>query len=283
MKSQARFFIDFGDFCVLTNKIKTKLQAEYNIDEADIDWIICEAVSIRRSQINMQIEITDEQEKMIYNLVNERLTGRPLAYILGKSNFYGRDFLVREGCLIPRCETEELVEVILKEVHSGNGLEIGVGSGAISITLMLENENIKMHGVDISKEALDIAVENNEKLGAGAKIYKSNLYSNVPKEKFDFIVSNPPYILSNDINFLEDEVKNYEPLIALDGGIDGLDFYRKIIEKAPQYLVRSGRIFFEIGIGEAKSIKELLEYKFKDVTVLKDLEGVERIIYATLK
>ena len=283
MKSQARFFIDFGDFCVLTNKIKTKLQAEYNIDEADIDWIICEAVSIRRSQINMQIEITDEQEKMIYNLVNERLTGRPLAYILGKSNFYGRDFLVREGCLIPRCETEELVEVILKEVHSGNGLEIGVGSGAISITLMLENENIKMQGVDISKEALDIAVENNEKLGAGAKIYKSNLYSNVPKEKFDFIVSNPPYILSNDINFLEDEVKNYEPLIALDGGIDGLDFYRKIIEKAPQYLVRSGRIFFEIGIGEAKSIKELLEYKFKDVTILKDLEGVERIIYATLK
>ena len=231
----------------------------------------------------MQIEITDEQEKMIYNLVNERLTGRPLAYILGKSNFYGRDFLVREGCLIPRCETEELVEVILKEVHSGNGLEIGVGSGAISITLMLENENIKMQGVDISKEALDIAVENNEKLGAGAKIYKSNLYSNVPKEKFDFIVSNPPYILSNDINFLEDEVKNYEPLIALDGGIDGLDFYRKIIEKAPQYLVRSGRIFFEIGIGEAKSIKELLEYKFKDVTVLKDLAGVERIIYATLK
>ncbi len=266
-----------------TNELKEYLLSSFAIDESDIDWIICEVMSIKRSQVAMSIMVDEECQKQCINLASKRMKGRPLAYILGKSNFYGRDFIVREGCLIPRCETEELVYTCLNEIKVGKGLEIGSGSGAIAITLALENLDIKMESVDISDDALEIAKENNLKLNAGVNFYKSNIYSSVSDKKFDFIISNPPYILSDEIVGLDDEVKNFEPVLALDGGVDGLDFYRKIIKDSPKYLVNDGKIFFEIGIGEAESIKNMLQENFKDINILKDLEGVERIIYATLK
>ena len=266
-----------------TCELKEYLVDKFSIDESDIDWIICEVMSIKRSQIATRIIVDAESQEKCIDLAIRRKQGRPLAYILGKSSFYGRDFVVREGCLIPRCETEELVYACLNEIKAGNGLEIGSGSGAIAITLALENSNIKMESVDISDDALVIAEENNLKLNAGVNFYKSNIYSSVTDKKFDFIISNPPYILSKDLAGLDDVVKNNEPMLALDGGIDGLKFYREIINNAPNYLTNKGKIFFEIGIGESESIKDLLSQDFEDIKVLKDLEGVERIVYATLK
>jgi release factor glutamine methyltransferase len=266
-----------------TCELKEYLVDKFSIDESDIDWIICEVMSIKRSQIKMHILVDLNSQEKCIDLASKRAQGRPLAYILGKANFYGRDFIVREGCLIPRCETEEFVYTCLNEVKVGKGLEIGSGSGAIAITLSLENPKIKMESVDISDDALLIAKENNLKLNAGVNFYKSNIYSSVADKKFDFIISNPPYILTRDLENLDDVVKNFEPMLALDGGVDGLDFYREIIQNAPKFLTENGKIFFEIGIGESESIKDLLSQDFENITVLKDLEGIERIVYATLK
>ena len=266
-----------------TKELKAKLINSVEIDESDIDWIICEVAGVRRSEICLPVSLSDEQVDCIYNLIARREAGRPLAYILGKSNFYGRDFIVREGCLIPRCETEELVECILTEVSCGEGLEIGVGSGAISITLALESKNIKMLGVDISDDALAITNDNINKFNANVRTVKSDLFSEIKSQKFDFIVSNPPYIKSEEVETLMEEVKNFEPKLALDGGIDGLDFYRAIIKESPRYLKQKGKIFFEVGVGEAEDVKSLLEENFEDIVIKKDLEGVERIVFATLK
>ena len=254
------------------------------VDESDIDWIICYVSGISRSVINSGVELPDNVAKEALMLLEQRNTGRPLAYILGSASFFGRDFDVREGCLIPRPETEELVELILKEVVTGKGLDIGTGSGAIAITLMLENRNIKMKAVDISLDALLIAKSNAINHNVLVEFVHSDLFSELKEDdKFDFIVSNPPYIRSEDVNFLSCDVKDYEPKLALDGGVDGLDFYRKIIEQAPNYLNKDGKIFFEVGIGEAEEVKRLLAKDFKNITIVKDLEQIDRMVMAKLK
>ena len=252
-----------------------------SIDESDIDWIICNCFDVSRTQIlSSCVKPLKKQVGKAVRFVKKRMKGVPLSHILKCVNFCGFDFYVNRDVLSPRFETEELVDLILKKIKSGYGLDIGCGSGAISISINKLNENIKMLGVDISGRALKVANKNKKNLNAvGVELNKSNLFSAVD-EKFDFIVSNPPYIKRSDIDALDVEVKKYDPVLALDGGEDGLDFYRLIIEKAPGFLNDQGYIFFEVGIGQAEDVKNMLEKDFKDVTIIKDLQKVERIVYA---
>ena len=173
------------------------------------------------------------------------------------------------------------MECVLKNVSLGNGLEIGAGSGAISLSLALENNNIKMTAVDISEDALNISRENIENNNAQVELIRSNLFENLAGRKFDFIVSNPPYIKSNEISSLDKEVKDYEPHLALDGGEDGLDFYREIIRQSPNFLNKGGKIFFEVGVGEADEVYNLLKEHFVHINIKQDLEGIDRIVFGT--
>ena len=207
----------------------------------------------------------------------------PLQYIFGEENFYGRTFRVLEGVLIPRQDTEISVETLLKIIKNNkinNMLEIGCGTGIVSISVDLETK-IDVTAVDISKRAIENSIINKEKLGSGIKIMKSDLFSNI-KESFDLIYSNPPYIKSDEIEKLQVEVRKHEPRLALDGGEDGLHFYRKIIEKAPKYLNDRGYLVFEIGHDEAKDICALMEDKF-DIEVIKDLSKLDRVVVGQLR
>lgn len=206
----------------------------------------------------------------------------PINYLIGKKNFYGRDFYLEDGVLIPRFETEILIENILNlGVDFKNILDIGCGSGIISITLALEMPKSNVLGVDISKVALDVSNRNKELLEArNCEFKESNLFSALEGKKFDLIVSNPPYINKEDMEVLDERVKK-EPELALFGGEDGLDFYKAIIEKSHEHLNENGYIAFEIGYNQGESVKELLSNnEYSDINLIKDYNGFDRCVIA---
>lgn len=222
-------------------------------------------------------------EERYFEILDKRKNGMPIQYILGEEDFYGRSFKVIKDVLIPRQDTEISVETLLKIIKNNkinNMLEIGCGTGIVSISVDLETK-VNVTAVDISQRAIENTKINKEKLGSRIKILKSDLFSNVT-EKFDLIYSNPPYIKSDEIEKLQVEVRKHEPRLALDGGEDGLYFYKKIIEKAPEYLNDRGYLVFEIGHDEAKDICALMEDKFY-VEVIKDLSKLDRVVVGQLR
>lgn len=222
-------------------------------------------------------------ENKYFEILEKRQKGIPLQYILGEEDFYGRTFKVIEGVLIPRQDTEISVEKILNIIENNqinNMLEIGCGTGIVSISVDLES-SVDVTAVDISEKALENARINKENLNSKIKIKKSDLFSNI-NEKFDLIYSNPPYIKSCEIENLQVEVKDYEPRLALDGGEDGLFFYRSIIKSSPEFLNNKGFLVFEIGHDEAEDICNLMKDKFK-VEVYKDLNNLDRVVVGQLK
>ena len=269
-------------------KLKNQLIELFNAnglsdDISDIDWIMVEVLGISRSALSFVGEISEENYNKIMSAINQRLKHVPIAYIFGKTNFYGYDFKVNKNVLIPRMDTEILVESIIKDINSQKGqvsvLDIGTGSGAIIITIAKES-NAECIAVDISKEALEVALQNANDLKANVKFIHSDLFKNVDF-KVDFIVSNPPYIETDICNTLDKEVRLNEPILALDGGVDGLDFYKKIIAEAPNYLNNGGKLYFEIGYNQADAVKSLMEKDFKDIIVLKDYGGNDRVVFGT--
>lgn len=234
--------------------------------------------------INPDYELEEKIAEDFTNIIIKRQAGQPLAYLLKTANFYGRDFYVDQRVLIPRWDTENLVEQVVdlaKTLESPEILEIGAGSGAISITMGLEIPEAKISGVDISDEALEVCNINLERYkNSKVKFFKSNLYENI-SDQYDIIVSNPPYIKRSDLEDLQREVKN-EPLNALDGGEDGLDFYREIIKFAKDYLKESAYLVFELGAGQYKDVKNiLLANNFSTIGYKKDLQGIIRVIWAS--
>ena len=222
-------------------------------------------------------------ENKYFEILEKRQKGIPLQYILGEEDFYGRTFKVIEGVLIPRQDTEISVEKILNIIENNqinNMLEIGCGTGIVSISVDLES-SIDVTAVDISEKAIENTRINKEKLNSKIKIIKSDLFSNI-NEKFDLIYSNPPYIKSCEIENLQVEVRDYEPRLALDGGEDGLFFYRSIIKSSPEFLNNKGFLVFEIGRGEAEDICNLMKDKF-EVEVYKDLNNLDRVVVGQLK
>lgn len=229
-------------------------------------------------------EALDEKIENELKIINDKINeGYPLQYAIGKWNFYGLDLLVDKRALIPRYETEILVDLIIND-NSNNKkiLDIGTGSGAISLALSKNLKDSKIIGVDISKNAIDLANENKIKLNINNVEFKeSDIFSNID-EKFDIIVSNPPYINKEDFEKLDKKLY-YEPQNALYGGEDGLYFYKKIIKNAKNFLNKNGKIYLEIGYNQKDSISNLLEeYGYKQIKSYKDFNDFDRIIKACI-
>lgn len=222
-------------------------------------------------------------ENKYFEILEKRQKGIPLQYILGEEDFYGRTFKVIEGVLIPRQDTEISVEKILNIIENNqidNMLEIGCGTGIVSISVDLES-SVDVTAVDISEKAMENTRINKENLNSKIKIIKSDLFSNI-NEKFDLIYSNPPYIKSCEIENLQVEVRDYEPRLALDGGEDGLFFYRSIIKSSPEFLNHKGFLVFEIGHDQAYDICNMMRDNY-EIEVYKDLNNLDRVVVGQLK
>ncbi len=213
-------------------------------------------------------------------ILERRKNGEPLQYILNSAYFYGREYFVDRGVLIPRKDSEipcEKIINLIKRNKLKDFLEIGVGSGCFSLTVNLET-GINVKGVDISDDALKVSEINNERLNGSCNFFKSDLFSNVDG-KFDIIYSNPPYIKSDVIDTLQREVRDFEPRLALDGGDDGLKFYRDIAKAAPLYLKGGGYLAFEIGYDQRADIENILrENNFINIESFKDYGGKDRVV-----
>lgn len=228
-------------------------------------------------------EVSEAEEEQYRKALEQRAVHVPLQHLLGYQDFMGLRFQVNEYVLIPRQDTEILVEEAMRYLHDGMRiLDLCTGSGCILLSLLHYSNDCEGVGVDISKEALQVAAQNAELLGIRADFLKSDLYEKVTG-KFDLLVSNPPYIERAIIPTLMEEVREYDPYIALDGGEDGLDFYRRIIGGAQDYLKRGGQILMEIGSGQAKAVSELLrEAGFKEIDVCRDFAGLDRVVSGRL-
>ena len=248
--------------------------------------------------VNSDRELKVAEKLELVDMVKKRLKRIPIQYITRHQEFMGMDFLIESGVLIPRPETEILVEEAIKKIknckYSDNikVADLGTGAGVIAISIANFINNITVYATDISKKSLQIALKNTQKHDCKDKIIflQGDLFkpfkNKIEKLSLEAIISNPPYIDSYDFKSLPPEVKNNEPKIALFGGIDGLDYYRKIIRKSPQYLKKKGFLALEVGAGQARKVKELIlkENNFnQDIEIIKDYLGIERVVIAYRK
>lgn len=268
----------------LINKSLSILE-DADIADREVDvWLLAEHfLKVTKEDYLKNPDITVVDTKAFEDAVAMRADHIPLQHITGVQNFCGFDFKVDERALVPRFDTEVLVEKVSDYVKDNEMriLDMCTGTGCIAIALDKMCENAKVVASDISEEALALATENNEKLGANVEFVKSDLFDEIGG-LFDVIVSNPPYIKTDEIGELMEEVKVHDPRLALDGDVDGLKFYRIISASAISYLKIGGRIFYEIGYDQASDVKTILEgFGYTDIEVIKDLSGNDRVITAT--
>lgn len=258
-------------------KIEAKMLAKHFLGLSNVDLTISEELTGREDLL-----------KKLFDAANLRAqTRKPIQHIIGYAYFMGEDFIVDENVLIPRDETEILVRNAISflnskpQTHQFKVLDIGTGSGCIACMLAKETNSCSL-GVDISCEALNVAIENSSKLNLSDKVLfrKSDLFSDISgDEKFDLIISNPPYIPLSEEEKIQKEVK-FDPKSALYAPDEkGVEFYKKIIEKAPLHLKNGGALMFELGVNQAEIVKEfMLAQNFKEIEIQKDLAGIERVI-----
>lgn len=257
----------------------------------DVELAMCKILDVTRLYIHLNLdeEICKKDQNRIEALLKQRRKGRPMAYIIGKKEFMGLDFFVKEGVLIPRPDTEVLVEDIIeqaKKIDNPLIVDIGTGSGAISVSLAKYIKDSKVYSLDISDDALEVGQVNakNNEVEDKITFLKSDVFSSLENEdiKFDIIVSNPPYIRKADIAGLEVDVKNYEPSLALDGGDDGLDFYRKITEDSIKVIKDNGILGYEVGYDQAEDVKKIMiQSGYGDIRILEDLASIQRVVIGT--
>lgn len=264
----------------------TRLLGQAGVEESASDaWILLEYVTgLDRAHYYMEMmsAVSADKEQRYLELIKQRSGRVPVQQITNEAWFMGLPFFVNEHVLIPRLDTEVLVEKVLKTVRPGMRiLDMCTGSGCILLSLLHEEESLKGVGADISPDALDVARRNSVqlRLDERAEFVRTDLFEAIPgDEKFDIIVSNPPYIRSDVIPGLMEEVRDHEPLLALDGHEDGLFFYRRIVREARRCLKPGGRLFFEIGFDQGDVLRELLtEAGYKDVAITRDLAGLNRV------
>ena len=271
-------FVTGGILSKMLAATKAKF-AENEIDESDAEWIYSLVLGIKRSELTNERMIMSYESKQINEIIQKRLTGRPLWYIIGDTEFYGCKIKVDERALIPRPETEILAEYAVKSIEEGDKvLDMCTGSGciAISIAKNCANRNVSVTGADLSDAAIMLAKENAKLNGVNVNFIQSDLFASV-RGRFNLIVCNPPYVKSGEIPALQKEVREFEPKIALDGGEDGLDFYRKIAKSVTRYLARDGVLLLECGEGQTEEILKLFG-KRDYAMVMKDLNGVDRFL-----
>ena len=276
-----KVFATSGKMSWLLQNTKKRFAA-CGIDEEDAEWIFALTLKIPKSSVATAERILKVAEaKQIVKIADERLTGRPLWYIIGDADFCGYKIKVDERVLIPRPETEELAMMVVAAAEAGDSiLDLCTGSGAIAIAVYKEleksNRKCKVTAVDISAGALELAKENAQENGAEILFLQSDLFTRI-RGRFDIIVTNPPYIPSADIQTLQREVKDFEPHLALDGGADGLDIYRRIAAEASKYLNRGGTLMMEVGAGEAAEVVKLFKGNSYSM-IVKDFNGIDRYV-----
>ena len=229
-----------------------------------------------------EYELSAEEEKRFHELLQRRANREPLQYITGKQEFYGLDFEVTKDVLIPRPETELIVENAIELLpENGRFCEVGVGSGCISISILHEVKTASAIGLDVSDKALQITEKNakTHNVSNRLELKISNVFTNLPNEKFDLIVSNPPYISSDDMENLQAEVRRFEPLSALTDGKDGFSIIKQIIDDAPRFLKRHGFLLIEIGFDQSDKVKQMFSSKiWQSVEFLTDLQNIPRTV-----
>ena len=294
--------------------MKTRIlikEGEYRLAKAgcmdakiDSEELYCFLTGIDRLQVFMKAEeeADEEVERKYLALIARRAERIPLQYITGVQEFMGHRFKVDQSVLIPRQDTETLVVEAARTIQSTSRekvsffeqlrggkewevLDLCCGSGAIGISLAKICDNIHVTGADISGAALAVAQTNARSLHVKAEYVEGDLFAPLESKKFDMIVSNPPYIRTNMIAVLQEEIKNYEPRQALDGGRDGLDYYRRIIEEAPNYLKSKGYLMYEIGSDQGEDLRKMLkdDGRYTPAEVIRDLPGRDRVVKTQLK
>lgn len=268
---------------------------EKNRDENAGELLLQHYMRLNRSQLlaSMQDGVEPEDIEMFKKAVFLHVEGKPIQYIIGSEEFYGRRFKVNENVLIPRPETEELVYGALQRInrlfHKENSLElvdIGTGSGAIAITLKLEKRELNVIATDIYEPTLLLAEENARRLKADIQFIQGDLLLPfiTAGEKFDIIISNPPYIPAGDIAWMSDVVKDYEPHRALFAGNDGLDIYKKLSQQLPAVLKERALVGFEVGAGQSVAVSQLLKTELPEakIEIVHDINGKDRMVFAEI-
>ena len=269
----------------------SRILNEAGIEESTLDArLLLEAVcGTNRNDLLVHGEqpVEPEAEEKYFGWIGKRAGRIPLQQLTGEQDFMGLTFTVNENVLIPRQDTEILVEEVLKELHDGMRiLDMCTGSGCILLSLLHYSNDCEGLGVDLSAEALEVAGRNVLKVltpekAEHAHFLQSDLFEKV-EGKFEIIVSNPPYIASAEVEKLMPEVRDHEPRMALDGTEDGLYFYRRIIEEAGKHLVSSGMLFFEIGYDQGQAVSELMRTEgYREVQVVQDYAGLDRVVFGT--
>ena len=267
-------------------KILTDSGIEPNEAKVEVKLLIEHFAGYSLVYILMGKKLTEDKLKIVEEKAKLRAkTHEPIQYIIGLADFMGEKFVVSKDVLIPRDETELLVRQAIEIINKNNftsALDMCTGSGCIAC-MIAKLTNCQVMGVDISTEAIHTAFKNMEKfeLFNKAIFRKSDIYNKIREdERFDIIVSNPPYIASQDVNNLEREVKDYDPVLALDGGVDGLEFYKIIAKESPRFLNKDGVLILEIGFNQYRDVEQLLKLNNFDTILVKDYSGNDRIVIA---
>jgi release factor glutamine methyltransferase len=264
--------------------------AEKGVENArlEAEWLLCAALGIDRVglYVNYDKPLADAELVACRTLVARRAKREPLQYILGSQDFCDREFAVMPGVLIPRHDTEVLVREAIKRAADGvQILDVGVGSGCIAVALAAALPGAQVYGVDRSLPALDLAARNAACHGINLVLRHGSLFEPFSDLRFDLIVSNPPYIPTADLAGLQPEVRDYEPREALDGGVDGLDYYRLIVPAAVSHLFDGGWLLVEVGCGQAADVRQLYEQtqRFGQLFTACDPAGIERVVGGMLQ
>lgn len=243
----------------------------------------CDRLSL---YLNKDIDLGEDKSLLISSILKRRIKGEPVQYILGVSEFMGLEFKVDKRVLIPRPETEILVEAAIgvikaSGIASPKILDLGTGSGCIAISLAKHIPSCKITAIDISLEALEVATRNAYLNQVRIEFIRSDLFAALGSQEFDLIISNPPYVSTQELNTLTKEI-SFEPVLALEAGLDGLDFYRCIISQAAGWLKEGGLLAFEVGQNQAVQVRDMLraQEKFDDVRIIKDYNNIQRVVIA---
>lgn len=270
---------------------------KYSNPQLEATLVLCKLLDVDKVYIytHGKDRVSQQIVDKFLKLMEKRATGYPIQYILKEKEFMGLEFYIEEGVLIPRPDTETLVEYVLDYIDERyqdqpiNFLDLGIGSGAIALSVAYYRRNVKVYGVDIEDIPLKVGHINKERFKLdNVNLYKGDLFGGIEgldlEEKLHIIASNPPYIPKGEIENLQGEVKDYEPIDALAGGEDGLDFYREIIPKSKKYLQPEGLLIFEIGFDQGSRVKDIfIEEGFQGIQILKDLQGLDRVILGTME
>ena len=256
--------------------------------QIDARWMAESALDMTRSDLIFEgdRELSPDRRARLDDMLKRRVGGEPVQYILGRADCMGLSFFVNDDVLIPRQDTETLAEAALIDLRGRDGapavLDLCTGSGCVGLSLASLAPHARVTLSDLSRGALEVARRNQRALGVAAELRHGDLFDAVGRERFDLIVSNPPYIPRGELDGLQREVRR-EPRMALDGGEDGLDLYRRIAKDAGAHLNPGGAVYLEVGIGQAPAVLDLLKSALpcERAGTVKDLNGIERVVYAT--